>query len=244
MSFQSLLPKNATNLEVNIEEVASRIEEFPAEVILDVWNTEKCPLEIVTWLGWMLSVEIWRLDWPEAIKRKMLRKSIELHLKKGTIRAIELILSCLDIYNYELVEWWETEPKGVPYSFFLSISLEAQSDPELFVSTSYKFLKQAIDAVKPVRASYVVGLNALFMGSPIDINVVSIQCNTLRYSFNDNASKKVLMQHSAAIISNICEVNRFSGNVDFANNILSKNVTIGISSINTACQIFRFDMNV
>jgi len=160
MEFKSILPNNATQLERDIEASVSRFEKFSTETILDIWQSETCPLDIVTWLSWTLSVEIWKLDWPESIKRDFLKKSVELHLKKGTRHSIDLILSCLGIKTYRIVEWWELEPRGTPYTFTLAFSLEEGYDPELFTSSNYKFVQDAINAVKPVRASYDFGAEA------------------------------------------------------------------------------------
>ncbi|SHO57768.1 phage tail protein I [Vibrio quintilis] len=102
---KSLLPVNATTLELDLEQVISRCTDLPVH-IKDLWNPETCPLSLLPWLAWALSVDSWDERWPESIKRQVVRDSFEIHRLKGTPYAVQKALDSLNI-RMQLREWWE-----------------------------------------------------------------------------------------------------------------------------------------
>jgi hypothetical protein len=49
-----------------------------------VWSPDDCPLDLLPWLAWGLSLDNWSTDWPESIKRERVRKAIAIARRKGT----------------------------------------------------------------------------------------------------------------------------------------------------------------
>ncbi len=87
-----LLPPNATKTEIGLSLTLARIEGLPAPARL-MWNPDTCPLAFLPWLAWSLSVDEWDGDWPEEVKRTVIRASIDIHRRKGTLWAVKSALT-------------------------------------------------------------------------------------------------------------------------------------------------------
>ena len=121
MTTSSLLPPNATPLERGLEAGTTRLGavEAPVAPLLDPWT---CPIDLLPWLAWGLSVDSWDADWSEATKRAAVANSIELHRMKGTRRAVETVLSRFDDLA-ELVEWHEAAQARDPNTFEVTLPM-------------------------------------------------------------------------------------------------------------------------
>jgi len=98
----TILPPNATDLERNIEQSATRaIEQLPVP-IRDLWNPDTCPRHLLPWLAWALDVELWQSDWPEAVQRSAIKASIDVHNHMGTAGGLKLALESLG-YSYVVI---------------------------------------------------------------------------------------------------------------------------------------------
>lgn len=118
----SLLPPNATRMERATEAATARIGDVPAPVA-NVWHVDDCPAGLLPYLAWALSVDDWSEDWPERVKRNVIRASIAVHRQKGTIGAIHKALEAMDLDLIDVIEWWERTPAGEPYTFDVEIGL-------------------------------------------------------------------------------------------------------------------------
>jgi phage tail P2-like protein len=109
----SLLPPNATPLERGLEGASLVVGlDLPA----DIDDPYACPVWVLPWLAWGLSVDTWDADWSEADKRAAVAGSIDLHRRKGTRLSVEQILARFDQLAY-LVEWHEATPRRTPHTF-------------------------------------------------------------------------------------------------------------------------------
>lgn len=62
----TILPPNATSLETALDGAgAVRIDAVQVPVGT-IWRPEACPEELLPWLAWALSVDVWDESWPEA----------------------------------------------------------------------------------------------------------------------------------------------------------------------------------
>lgn len=114
-----LLPHNATPLERDIEAVQTRLGEVPVG-LTDIWDPQTCPLALLPWLAWALSIDTWDSSWPEAVKRNRVAVAIAVQRRKGTTASVRDVV---DAYggDIEVREWWETTPAGTPHTFALTI---------------------------------------------------------------------------------------------------------------------------
>lgn len=145
--MSDLLPINATSQERSIALTTARVSDVPVRV-KDVLNPATCPVDVLPWLAWALSVNAWNSGWTEAQKRAVVANSIENHRIKGSVKSVKEAASAFG--TIDLVEWFQTSPQGTPFTFTAKISLP---------SISYDLQASIIDAVlasKPARCTGIV----------------------------------------------------------------------------------------
>jgi len=104
--FRSVLPRNATQLERDIEQVSGQAVNVPI-AIRDLWSPERCPAELLPWLAWAFSIadeEGWSYAESESAKRALISRAAQIHRKKGTIWSIREIFRLLGLGEIEILE--------------------------------------------------------------------------------------------------------------------------------------------
>lgn len=154
-----LLPFNASPLERGIEDAAAPIEALPAP-IRQLWDPDTCDADKLPFLAWALSIDSWSSDWPESIKRERCRQAIAIARRKGTAASVRDTVESFG-GAVALREWWQTEPKGIPHTFELVMTLADATGQQL----SAAFVEQVIAEVartKPARShfTFIQGLAA------------------------------------------------------------------------------------
>ena len=158
---RSLLPPNATAAERAIESAMAKATDVPVP-IATLWDPQRCPVPLLPWLAWAMSVDDWDSAWPDSIKRSLIAGSFRIHRIKGTVAAIRQALAVLGV-EAELAEWFEYG--GRPHTFRLTAWANANlhANNEAILSPAlYTALKRAVDAVKPVRSHYDFRVGARF----------------------------------------------------------------------------------
>lgn len=145
----SLLPHNSTLLERAIEAATADTITAPLRVL---YHPETCPAHLLHQLAWAWSVDRWDENWPEAIKRSVIRSAFYVHSRKGTIGALRRVVEPLG-YLIEVREWWQTAPEGQPGTFALQVGVLDQGITE----EMYEELTRLIDDAKPV-SRHLTGL--------------------------------------------------------------------------------------
>ncbi|AIT79105.1 phage tail protein I [Novosphingobium pentaromativorans] len=150
MTYPSLLPLGSTPLEAALEQVgATRLD--IATAIRSVWSPDDCPIELLPWLAWGLSLDNWSTSWPEGIKRERVRQAISIARRKGTAESVRAVIASFG-GSVAIREWWQSEPKGDPHTFSLVLNLDHADAP-----ASAAFVDQVIAEVsraKPVRSTF------------------------------------------------------------------------------------------
>ena len=139
----SLLPVNATDLERKLEQ-STQQETLLEQRLTTLINIDRIPDRFLDVLAIQFSIDYWRYDWTPSLKRARLKQAFEQHKKKGTPYSIK---SALKPFGYEvtMVEWWQTEPKGIPGTFYLELDLVGRVlDESLF-----KEVNRLVDETKP-----------------------------------------------------------------------------------------------
>jgi phage tail P2-like protein len=103
---QTLLPPNATALLRDLESVFGDSFDLPT-LNRYVTNPDLAPAHILPWLAWSFSVDDWNDNWPENIRRNVIKASVEVHRKKGTIGALKKALQAFNYTNVKVEEWFE-----------------------------------------------------------------------------------------------------------------------------------------
>ena len=171
--MKSLLPLNSTQLERAIEAAIDETTEIPLRTL---YNPDTCPAHLLYQLAWAWSVDRWDEAWPEEVKRSVIRSSFYVHAHKGTIGALRRVVEPFG-YLIEVVEWFQTEPRGVPGTFALKIGVSDEGISE----ETYQELTWLIDDARPVsrhmtglaisletRGNLNIGV-ALYEGDEIDV---------------------------------------------------------------------------
>lgn len=146
-----LLPGNATDLERQAAEALAQIERVPVP-IRDLINPDRCPVALLPFLAWAVSVDRWDSRWSESAKRGAIRSSYYIHSRKGTIGALRRVVEPLG-YLIEVVEWFQTEPQGVPGTFAIKVGVSNEGISE----ETYQELTWLIDDARPV-SRHLTGL--------------------------------------------------------------------------------------
>lgn len=84
----SLVPA-ASPLEAAVESVVAHRYDLPAGAITASWSPRDCPLEMLGFLAWQLSIDLWDDAWPELKKRQVCANAIALHRSKTTLAGIK-----------------------------------------------------------------------------------------------------------------------------------------------------------
>ncbi|MBE0529541.1 MAG: phage tail protein I [Rhodospirillales bacterium] len=85
---KSLLPPNATALELALEGVAAdRVEAIPVP-IPTVNDAAQCPAPVLPFLAWGRSVDVYDASWSDATKRTVVGQAMALHRIKGTLQSV------------------------------------------------------------------------------------------------------------------------------------------------------------
>ncbi len=103
---QSLLPPNASQLLRDLESVFGDSFDLPT-LNRYVANPDLAPAHILPWLAWALSVDDWSDSWSEQIRRNVIKASVEVHRKKGTIGSLKKALQAFNYTNIKVEEWFE-----------------------------------------------------------------------------------------------------------------------------------------
>lgn len=85
---ETILPPNATELELAMEAtVAQRIEAIPVPIVT-VNDAAQCPAPVLPFLAWARSVDVYDTSWSEATRRNVVGQAMAVHRIKGTLRSV------------------------------------------------------------------------------------------------------------------------------------------------------------
>ena len=167
MSDASLLPLNRTPLEQALAQVSMEKAALP-NVLRRMISPDTCPVALLPWLAIQRSVDRWDPNWSEAIRRKVIKDSFEIHKRKGTVSALRQVVEPFaDLID--ITEWHQLEPMGEPGTFSMSLALFESGLSEQGLAD----LERMITDTKPI-SRHLVGLNItyspkgeLFLGATI-----------------------------------------------------------------------------
>jgi len=163
--MNSLLPPNATKFETNFEQSFSRISDV--EIKTRSFNDPmSAPIEVLPFLAWEKSVDVWNKSWTEEQKRQTVSNAIRSHMQKGTIGALEKSLGSLG-FKTTVQEWFNMQHIGKPYTFKLFI--QTSSDP--ITSNDLKDLLKVVQKNKNLRSQMIA--STLTVNSQLEIYTAS-----------------------------------------------------------------------
>ncbi|MGR6981217.1 phage tail protein I [Testudinibacter sp. P27/CKL/0425] len=101
--MSKLLPPNQTALEANLSAVLSQLFDIKTPITA-IWHARYCPVELLGWLAWSLSVDEWDDEWSEDQKRNTILSASKLHKQKGTIASIRRVLMSAGYGDADILE--------------------------------------------------------------------------------------------------------------------------------------------
>lgn len=110
-----------------------------------LWDADTCPVPLLPYLASARSVDRWNANWPEEVKRRVVRDAFAVHQRKGTAGALRRALEPLG-YRLTIQEWWQSEPPGQRGTFSLDVGIEDTGLTE----AAYSEIEQVVDDVRPL----------------------------------------------------------------------------------------------
>lgn len=163
----SLLPPHASPLERGLEGATAR-SGWIETPIASLWDPAVCPLPVLPWLAWGLSVDSWDSAWSEATKRDAVARSIEAHRRKGTRASVETVLARLDGL-LTIVEWFEAQPVAAPHTFDVVlpvVTADGFAPGGMRASAAFaERIVREVAAVKPLREHFALAQALVARGS-------------------------------------------------------------------------------
>lgn len=131
----SILPDNLAEDE-NISAIAEGAEIHLNAIAHDILNAlplmpnlDNLPERIVDLLAWQFHVDFYDSASTLDAKRDRVRTAIEDHRIAGTRAGMQRALEYVfDSDDFDIVEWWERDPPGEPYTFFVFIHVPFTSE--------------------------------------------------------------------------------------------------------------------
>lgn len=146
----------AEAIDPQLQFIASKVD-LPTLLI----SIDKLPSLALDHLAVQYDVTVWRDSWPLNVKRSVLKTAISDKRKKGTRAAVEQAVASIG-GAAKIVEWWETEPKGKPFTFDIKVAL---SQVEGVLDTEQQEdLVRLIDDAKSFRSHYNLVLQTVLNG--------------------------------------------------------------------------------
>lgn len=97
---RTLLPPGSTPLEIRAAEVcAPIIDPTPLRWLADA---NRCPVAFLPWLAWARSVEGYDAASSEERQRALIRQSIDIHKRKGTVAAVRDVFRALGLGEVDI----------------------------------------------------------------------------------------------------------------------------------------------
>ncbi|MCF6221635.1 MAG: phage tail protein I [Robiginitomaculum sp.] len=142
--LKTILPSTSSDLEkaLDINSAARFDHDLPIDKL---WSAETCPVQLLPFLAWALSVDTWNSDWPEHIKRKVIATSAYVHRYKGTAAGIRAALDALEL-GVEISEWFEHG--GDPYTFTADVMVSTRG----LTASEIEDIKSTIAYTKNARS--------------------------------------------------------------------------------------------
>lgn len=162
----TLLPPNAGPLERGLDAAAARISAIPAP-LRDLWNPATCPLSLIPYLAFALSIDGWSPDWPESVKRARVAQAIEIQRIKGTAKSVRDVIRAFG-GAVALREWYQHTPPGEPHTFDMMLNL-TEATGDLATAKYVDDVVAEVNRTKPVRShfTFTQALNARGAFGPV-----------------------------------------------------------------------------
>ncbi|HCI6825254.1 phage tail protein I [Klebsiella variicola] len=115
----SLLPPSSTTWLRSTEAATVRLSAITV-ALRTLWTPTSCPVDLLPYLAWALSVDRWDKSWPAAKKVAAIQRSYWLHRRKGTRAAVRRVIEDMG-FSATFAEWFDVGDE--PGTFRLEVDV-------------------------------------------------------------------------------------------------------------------------
>ncbi|ENT2840951.1 TPA: phage tail protein I [Klebsiella michiganensis] len=108
-----------------------------------LWTPTVCPIDLLPYLAWALSVDRWDKGWPAERKIAAIQRSYWLHRRKGTRAAVRRVIEDMG-FSATFAEWFDVGDE--PGTFRLEVDINEVG----LTQKTLAELNRLIDDAKPV----------------------------------------------------------------------------------------------
>lgn len=101
----TLLPPSASAWMRSAEAATAKLSGITV-AIHTLWTPTACPVDLLPYLAWALSVDRWDKDWPAERKIAAIQRSYWLHRRKGTRAAVRRVIEDMG-FSATFAEWFD-----------------------------------------------------------------------------------------------------------------------------------------
>ncbi|QLP10643.1 phage tail protein I [Klebsiella grimontii] len=138
----SLLPPSASAWMRGAEAATAKLSGITV-AIRTLWTPTACPVDLLPYLAWALSVDRWDKNWPAEKKIASIQRSYWLHRRKGTSGAVRRVIEDMG-FSATLAEWFEIGNE--PGTFQIEVNVNEVG----LTSRTLDELNRLINDTKPV----------------------------------------------------------------------------------------------
>ncbi|EQB4445670.1 MAG: phage tail protein I [Pluralibacter gergoviae] len=119
--MNSLLPPSSSAWLRSAEAGTARLSGITV-AIRTLWTPTACPVDLLPYLAWALSVDRWDRSWPADKKIASIQQSYWIHRRKGTRAAVRRVIEGMG-FSATFAEWFDVgDPPG---TFRLEIDVQS-----------------------------------------------------------------------------------------------------------------------
>lgn len=115
----SLLPPSSTTWLRCTEAATARLSAITV-ALRTLWTPNACPVDLLPYLAWALSVDRWDKNWPAVKKVTAIQQSYWLHRRKGTRAAVRRVIEDMG-FSATFAEWFDVGDE--PGTFRLEVDV-------------------------------------------------------------------------------------------------------------------------
>ena len=115
----TLLPPSASAWMRSADAATAKLSGITV-AIRTLWTPTACPVDLLPYLAWALSVDRWDKDWPAARKIAAIQRSYWLHRRKGTRGAVRRVIEDMG-FSATFAEWFDVGDE--PGTFRLEVDV-------------------------------------------------------------------------------------------------------------------------
>lgn len=115
----TLLPPSASAWMRHAEAATAKLSGITV-AIRTIWTPTACPVDLLPYLAWALSVDRWDKDWPAERKIVAIQHSYWLHRRKGTRAAVRRVIEDMG-FSATFAEWFDVGDE--PGTFRLEVDV-------------------------------------------------------------------------------------------------------------------------